>query len=223
MKIIKLSLFTFILVACSNLWADNFKPVFYPEYFTGLETVNVGKYENAKLDYDLTSTNNKNIHFSSCPQVDAVKDDDILTSEYHLLTMLRLNCNAMKKYTIAGNANKSFLSELVVNKSINDLPATAYPFVNNYDKKTRAGKTLKRYQKKLVTKVSSDGAILVETETDNLIYNIIAIGDFNGDKIQDALIRIDWHVINAFGKGSKLVLITKKTKESNFEEISIKK
>lgn len=221
MNIIKLSLFTFILVACSNLSADNFKPVFYPEYFTGLETENVVKYENAKLDYDLTNSNNKNIHFSSCPQVDAVKDDDVLTSEYHLLTMLRLNCNAMKKYTIAGSANKSFLAELIADKNINNLPATAYPYVNNYDKKTRAGKTLKSYQKKLIAKVSSDGTILVETETDNLIYNIISIGDFNGDKIQDALIRIDWHVISAFGKGSKLVLITKKTAESNFEEIFI--
>lgn len=222
MKIIKLSLFTSILVACSNISADNFKPVFYPEYFTGLETVNVAKYESAKLDYDLTSSNNKNIHFSSCPQVDAVKDDDILTSEYHLLTMLRLNCNAMKKFTIAGNSNKSFLAELMADKNINNLPATAYPYVNNYDKKTRAGKKLKSYQKKLIAKVSSDGAILVETETDNLIYNIVAIGDFNGDKIQDALVRIDWHVINAFGKGSKLILITKKTAESDFEELSIK-
>jgi len=221
MKIIKLSLFTFVLAACSNLSADNFKPMFYPEYFTGLEAVNVVKYESAKLDYDVTTSSNKNMHFSSCMQVEAVKDDDILTSEYHLLTMLRLNCIALKKYTLAGSATKTFMNELLIDEKVNNLPATAYPYVNSYDKKTREGKNLKNYHKKLVTKISSDGAIEVETETDNLTYNIIAIGDFNGDKNLDALIRIDWHVINAFGKGSKLVLITKNSTDSNFEELSL--
>jgi len=221
MKILKLFLFTGVLAACSNLSADNFKPVFYPEHFTGLEAVNIVGYESAKLDYDLTTTANKNIHFSSCLQVEAVKDDDILTSEYHLLRMLRLNCKALKMYTLAGNATKTFMNELLLEKNINHLPATAYPFVNDYDKKTREGKHLKEYHKKLTTKMTSDGAIDVETETDTLLYNIMAIGDFNGDKHLDALIRIDWHVINAFGKGSKLVLITKKSSTSGFEELSL--
>lgn len=124
-------------------------------------------------------------------------------------------------YTRADKANKTFLAELLADKNISDLPATAYPYVNNEDKNSRVAKKLKSYQKKLQTKISTDGSIEVETETDNLIYNIIATGDFNGDKIQDALIRIDWHTINAFGKGSKLVLITRKTSASPFEELSI--
>lgn len=220
MKALKILLLISVLMACTNLSADSLKPKFFSDYFTGLDTKQITDYASSKLNYDLTSSKNKNIHFSSCTQVDATKDQDILMSEYHLLTMLRLNCKALKMYTLANKANITFLTELLADKDISNLPATAYPYVNNEDKNSRISGKLKSYQKKLITKVSTDGSIEVETETDNLIYNIIAVGDFNGDHIQDALIRIDWHVINAFGKGSKLVLITKKSSAGSFEEIN---
>lgn len=221
MKISMAIFFIFSLNSCSLSSADKIKPQFFPDFFTGLTTKIITKYESANLDYDLTSTAKKNVHFSNCLQVEDVQDKDILMSEYHLLTMLKLNCKAMKKYTQAGNSNKSYLHALLVDKDVSNLPATAYPFVSDYDRKTRLGKNLKNYQKKLVTKTDSDGAIDVETETDNLLYQVVATGDFNNDKIQDALIRIDWQGINSLGKGSKLVIITKIAPEVDYQEINL--
>ena len=221
MKLLKLLFPAIILVACSNSNANDIKPQFFPDYFTGLETQNITDYNKAKLDYDLTSSNNKNVHITDCIQVEKIKDSNILTSEYHLLTMLRINCKALKLYTQAGDSNNTYLQDLVINKDINNLPATTYPYVSDYDKTTRLGKTLKEYHKKLIVKQAIDGAINVETETDSLLYQVIATGDFNKDKISDALVRIDWHVIGAFGKGSKLVMITKKSVNSDFEEINL--
>lgn len=66
--------------------------------------------------------------------------------------------------------------------------------------------------------MATDGAINVTTELDTLLYQIIATGDFNADKIEDALIRIDWHVIDAFGKGSNQVLITKHSRSGNLKK-----
>ena len=66
-------------------------------------------------------------------------------------------------------------------------------------------------------KSGRNGAIEVETETDSLLYQVVATGDFNGDKIEDALIRIDWRVIGAFGKGSKMVMVTKMSAGKGFE------
>lgn len=219
MRRIKLVFPVIILVACSNSVAKDIKPKFYSDFFTGLETQKVTGYESAKLDYDLTSKDNKNVHFSSCTQVDKVKDGDIVMSEYHLLTMLRLNCQALKKYTLASPSKKSFLQEILIKKDASKLPATSYPYVSEHDRKTRLGEKLKDYQKKFTMKPGRNGAIDVETETDNLLYQVIATGDFNGDKIEDALIRIDWRVIGAFGKGSKMVMVTKISVDKDFEEI----
>jgi len=223
MRRFKLIFVAGILAACSNSNAVNINPQFFPDYFAGLETRLITDYDSAKLDYDLTSRNNKNLHIKDCLQAGEITDSDVLESEYHLLTMLRLNCKALKLFTQAGKSRVSYLEELLIKKGIGNLPAVAYPYVSDYDKDTRKGKTLKEYQKKLGIKQAGDGVFDVVTETDNLLYQIIATGDFNKDKIEDALIRIDWHVIGAFGKGSKLVLITRKSVKSDFEELTEKK
>lgn len=220
----KVLIFIAILIhvaACSNKPAVNIKAVFYPDYFIGLETQQIESYKDAALDYDLTSSANQNIHFNNCLQVEAVKDSEVLASEYHLLTMLRLNCKALKMYTLSGSSEFSYLDEVLIKKDISNLPATAYPYVNNEDKLSRQNKKLIEYQKKVDISVATDGVINVTTELDNLVYQVIATGDFNADKIEDALIRIDWHVIDAFGKGSNLVLITKRSPSGNFEEIEL--
>ena len=124
MRLVKF-LFPFIIMAtCSNSMAEDIKPQFFPDFFTGFETQKITGYESVKLDYDLTSKDNKNVHFSSCTQVDKVKDGDILMSEYHLLTMLRVNCQALKKYILADPSTKSYLQEILVKKDVSNLPAT---------------------------------------------------------------------------------------------------
>ena len=211
-----------LLLSCTDSSAEDFKPQFYPDYFTGLETKNITSYKKAVLDYDLTSSDGKTAHFRSCMDVEAMKDDSIVASEYYLLTMLRLNCQALKAFTHAMDSKKSYLKNIMKGKHIGDLPATAYPYVNDYDRKKRENKKLKNYQKKLNIKHIDDGSIEVETSTDKLIYQVVARGDFNGDGIEDALIRIDWHVIDAFGKGSKLVLLTKRSPTAGYQELRMK-
>ncbi len=220
MNIIRFIPLLIFLSACSNI-SNNIQPKFYWDHFAGLETKIIKSYDATLLDYDLTSPDGKNLHISNCLQVDELKDTDVLESEYHLYTMLKQNCKALKAYTEAGWSATSYLSELLIDKDISNLPATAYPYINDYDRSTRLNKKLIDYQKKLEIKVSGDSAIDALTEIDRLLYQVIATGDFNGDKIEDALIRIDWHVIDAFGKGSKLTLITKKSSGEDFQEITL--
>lgn len=220
MNIIKITPLFILIASCSNV-SNDIQPKFYGSYFTGLESQKISGYESAALDYDLTSPDGKNIHFSNCIQVDELKTTDVLESEYHLYQMLKLNCKALKAYAEVGASNSTYLDEILIKKDISRLPATAYPYVNDYDKSTRLNKTLSEYQKKIEIKLAPDGAIDVLTEEDSLLYQVIATGDFNGDKIEDALVRIDWHVIDAFGKGSKLTLITKLTLDGEFQELSL--
>jgi len=206
--------------ACSNT-ADNIKPEIYVNYFTGLESSKVENYNDVKLDYDLTSADDKNLHFTNCTQVDDLNETDIAIHEFHLYTMLASNCKALKLYSKAKASSTTYLNELLIDKNISLLPATAYPFVNDQDKSARLNKTLQSHQKKLEHNILSDGSIAATTETDTLIYQILSTGDYNNDSIQDAIIRIDWHALNAFGKGSKLIMVTRLSKDSTFTEIDI--
>lgn len=152
--------------------------------------------------------------------MDKIKDKDVLISEYHLLTMLRLNCKALKMYINAGEEKTSYLGKMLDEKGINSFPATAYPYVNDEDKSRRKNKTLFEHHTYLESEILPDGSVYVETEEDTVIYQLVATGDFNDDYIEDALIRIDWSVKNAFGKGSKLVFFTKKSINDGFSELA---
>ncbi len=218
MKKFTIPLFLILLSSCSNT-SESYQPQFFSNNFVGLTSDKVVDYQSVQLDYDLTSPDEKNVNFSSCQQVDSTKDQDILTSEYHLLTMLRLNCKALKMYTEAGEAKTSYLRKLLDEKTIRNFPATAYPYVNNEDKAKRLNKTLSEYHTYLESELLPNGATRIETDVDTVIYQTVATGDFNNDSIEDVLIRIDWSVKNAFGKGSKLVLMTKKSSNGAFSEL----
>jgi len=211
---------TLAFSACSRT-TGNIKPEFNTAYFTGLETDVVTRYDEAKLDYDLTSPTGDNIHFSHCPEVDKLDENAVAQSEYHLFIMLKLNCLALKRYLQATAAKSSYLDELLVNKDISQLPATIYPYVNEYDKSKRLGKTLAQYYPELKFKLLDDGAIDATTSTDTLLYQVLATGDFNNDGVLDALIRVDWHVLNAFGKGSILFMVTRTSENSPIVELPI--
>lgn len=208
----------FICISCSELSAKEIKPQLFTNYFTGLESEVVTSYISVKLNYDLTLRLGKNIHFDNCNQVEEVTAGDIVMSEFHLLRMLKANCIALKKFARAENSHANYLQKLLDKKNISNLPATAYPYVNEFDEKSqRLNTSLGNFHNKFNASLDINGAIEVETETERLLYQIIATGDFNGDKIQDALIRIDWQALAAFGKGYKLIMVTKKSSDKPYE------
>lgn len=213
-------LFTLLLCACS-MGTGRYQPQFFPDSFVGLLSGTVEDYHSTQLDYDLTSPDRQNLHFTHCRQVDTAKDEDVLASEYHLLMMLRANCKALNMYTKAGGAKYSYLGDMLTEAGVKALPATAYPYVNAEDKAKRKNKTLSEHHAVLVSDTLPDGSIYIETEEDTVIYQRLATGDFNGDSIEDALVRIDWRVNNAFGKGSKLILLTKKSIDEGFTELML--
>lgn len=139
-----------LLLSCTDSSAEDLKPQFYPAYFAGLETQIITSYKNAVLDYDLTSSDGKTAHFSSCMDVEAMKDGGIVASEYHLLMMLRLNCKALNAFTHAMDSKKSYLNNIIEGKHIGNLPVTAYPYVNVYGRKKRENKKLNNYQKNTI-------------------------------------------------------------------------
>ncbi|RZF84052.1 hypothetical protein EXT46_04535 [Pseudoalteromonas sp. CO325X] len=216
MKYIIITISSFLLGGCASVVAEQIKPDIYVDNVTGLATSIITNYDSVVLDYDLTLRNGSNIHFSDCLKVDATHDTDIVESEYHLLRMIRANCKALALYTNAESAYKSHLQEILTEHTVAHLPATAYPYVNEYDKNLRKGKTLKQFHADFKEKKAFEGVIDVETNTKRLSYSVLATGDFDDDRVEDALILISWHSKEAFGKGFKLIKVSRPTSEARF-------
>ncbi|MBI3562862.1 MAG: hypothetical protein HY080_14210 [Gammaproteobacteria bacterium] len=190
------------------------QPYFNTQQFTGLASDQVMKYDDTLLDYDLDNANHKNIHFRTCRQVEATRDKDILASQYSLFKLLKTNCLALERFTRARPASQGFLPDRLTKKWIDALPATAVPRMNDEDLRRRNGKRLSRYESQLRVVLADDGTANVTTKTDQLTYVIMARADFDGDGIEDMLLRIDWRALRAFGKGTDLVMITKTAAQS---------
>lgn len=206
-----------LVFACVNSQADPIAKSFNSHYFVGLDTPKTLDYGKAALDYELDGVSGKVIQFKNCQQVETTKDSDIVESQYPLYKMLTANCLALKKYHQGKDAKQSYLPKALQEATVSAFPATAVPKMNDEDIKRRTGNTLASYEKSLKLSTNPDGAVVAITATDELQYYLVASGDFNDDGIQDMLVRLDWGALQAFGKGSDLFILTKKSKSAPLE------
>lgn len=187
-------------------------PFFNQKEFTGLKSL--GKdISSVRLDYALDFANGKELHFNSCIEVNTV--DEVEASQYHLLRLMKANCMAVGYYFDALKIGKvpSFLPENLNNSFIRSLPAKAIPNLGGQSL-DRNG-TLAQAEKGMKV-LSANNKSMELSLADNLMvkYLIIARGDFNHDGIEDMLLRLDWHVSSAFGKGYNLLMVTKTSKKA---------
>lgn len=203
------------LVSCVSIKQPEFSieraPFFNKNEFTGLKSLG-HDISSVRLDYTLDSVDSKELHFNSCIKVNAV--NKVQTDQYHLLRLIKANCIAVGYYFDALKIGTvpSFLPENLNEDFIRDLPAKAVPNLG--------GQSLKQQgilaQAKDIKVLSTNDTSTELSVGDNLVvnYHIIARGDFNNDGIEDMLLRLDWHISSAFGKGYNLLMITKTNKKT---------
>lgn len=201
-----------LLLAYSALASDRLpKRVFNKQAFPGFVPTSSVNYEEAVLDYDLDTSSGGTMHFNSCTQVDATQEDQIASVAYPWLRLLSINCLALKRYSVSRVASRTFFPARFTKELIAAFPATVAGVVGSDDLRQRQGKTLRTYETRLHISLASNGEAHVRTAHSDSIYVILARADFDGDGNEDLLVRIDWGTRGALGKGSDLVLISKKS------------
>ncbi len=211
-KCIVLPLIVMIIGGCASADIKRPQREFNFNEFTGLVSKQVKAYEDVVLDYELDDTSGKTIHLKSCRQVDSIREDQILSSEYELYKILSHNCAAIKLYIEKGGpAKSSFFPERLTKELISEFPAVAGPRISRYSLEQRAGKTLKEYEPVFEVVSVDKNTVEVMTENYELTYLIMAKADFNVDGYEDLLVAVRWHVRDAFGKGADLFILEKKS------------
>ena len=183
---------------------------FNSQEFTGLVLSEVKDYKDAVLDYDLDNKKGEEVHFTNCLQVESIGEETILVSDYQLFKLLSINCKALKLYTEKGTqAKRSYFPEIMNEKLVAGWPAVVGPIINDEEMIRRQGKTLSEYETELKISIKDKNTVDVLTDYDDITYCIMARADFNSDGIEDLLVRMIWHVRDAFGKGSDLFIFEK--------------
>jgi hypothetical protein len=184
-------------------------PYLNQEELTGL--VSLGEnLSSLHLNYALDSPAGEELHLYSCIAVNNTLETNVETSQYHLLQLMKANCIAAGYYFEALKIGKvpSFLPDTLNASFIKSLPAQAIPNLGGQSLENRNG-TLVESEKNLQV-LSLDERVVELSLADNMVvkYLIMSRGDFNHDGIEDLLLRLDWYISSAFGKGFDLLMVT---------------
>jgi hypothetical protein len=211
----KYAIFTilmFLAYGCSHSINRAPNNIFNWKEFTGITSSGIGRYEDAVLDYSLDTKDKGEIHFYNCVQVEKTDENTIVEPQYYLFKLLLRNCEALKMHFQQGEIPKaSYFQFTFSEKEIRQWPAKAGVIVNDEEMTRREGKTLSDYETDLSIAIIDKDTIKAETISDLITYHIMSRADFNNDGIEDLLVRMSWHVRDAFGKGTDLFILEKKS------------
>ncbi len=211
-KTLLCSLFILLLVNCASTVAINPHREFYYDAFFDPVSKNTSDYKEIVIDNVLTLKNGEDIHFTNCLQIDSTDEESILMSQFYLLRLMKLRCSAIKLYLEKGiQAKKSFFPKKLTKELIMRFPATAGPIVSKFSLDDRKDKIMEEYEKIINISIKDDNTADVLTRTDEIEFRILARADFNNDGIEDLLVTNFWHIRNAFGKGSELFILEKRS------------
>lgn len=196
-----------LLLGCATVRAAPPPYAFNGAAFVGLVEA---AGEHGRLDYVLDGVNGAELRFASCAEV-AATEVAVREDQSTLFRLLRTNCQALARYASGRPARDSHLPDALTPVLVGALPSEALPAVGGQPAPPKAGERLKSAPHVADIEVLPGGRVRVLTRDDEIVYTLMAQGDFDGDGVQDMLLRLDWRARDAFGQGVELLQITRRT------------
>jgi hypothetical protein len=209
-----------LLSACSII-QGNKKEV--PKYFNENEFVGLEQLGNGnngiKLDYELDSSGGGTLQFRTCSDVKNAQENEVVQQQFNLLKLMKMNCKAANLYKKAPATSATYWPDKFDAKFVNDFPANTVPDLGGESMHNRNG-TMGEIEPamKIVDIGAHNFQVLLGGDLD-INYVVIARCDFDRDGFEDLLLRLDWSITSAFGKGFDLVILSK-TRDDRLPKIS---
>jgi hypothetical protein len=202
------------VVACSAGNSQHVPPTINASEFAGFDINNSRDIGSVKLSgYEFKSVDGKTIRFSTCPDAERVPESGIAEYELFRYRLLLNSCRALEKYLLAKASTEAFFSPQFDANLVGEFPATSAPLLSKAQEEARIGKTVSTYFANGQISLEQGGSVRVATEDDEIIFTLLARGDFNDDGIEDLLIRSEWYARKANGKHVDLLVLTKGGKD----------
>ena len=194
------------LLGCAAVRTAPSEQVFNAAAFAGLVEP---RGEDGRLDYVLDGANGGELRFGRCAQVAATDAAAVREDQTPLFQLLRANCQALARYGAGQPARRSHLPETLTPALVRELPASALPVVGGQATSPTGARV--EDAPGMSIEALPGGRVRVLTGTDDSVYTLMAQGDFDGDGVQDMLLRLDWRTRDAFGRGVDLLQITRRS------------
>jgi hypothetical protein len=206
---ILIALINSVLIGC--VVADSMiQPELYKQAFPGFE-FNQKEINTAQpvSGYQYQSTSGNTIDIHNCKQASAMDSALIAEFEYFRFQQLLLSCQAMEQYARAGKSRASYFPQVFDKQFYEQLPAIAAPLLGEADLDQRQGKSFTAYETGTQVTIEPPHTAKLLTAEDEIYITILARGDFNGDGIEDLLVKSEWYARQAFGKHADLLILAK--------------
>ncbi len=203
-----------LLLGCVAVRAEPPRHAFDETAFAGLaDATQLGR---ERLDYMLDGANGAELRLTRCAQVAETDEAAVREDQYPLLRLLRVNCEALARFAMSRPARRSYLPEALTPALVSDLPSQALPAMGGQVVPPVGGR-LGALPGGASIEALLGGRVRVLTRSDDIVYTLMAQGDFDGDGLQDMLLRMDWHARDAFGHGVDLLQITRRSVGGPYE------
>jgi hypothetical protein len=179
--------------------------------FAGLATPRIPADGDPALDYELDGAHGQVLRFTRCSQARAVPEVEVRADQFALWRLLQLNCRAAAAWAGARAARRSHFPPALTRTLVAALPADTVPDLGGSDRPGRAGRTLAQHEQQLHITVPRRGSARVRTRDGELSYTLLARADFDGDGLEDWLLRSEWSPREgAHGAAAELVLLSRR-------------
>ncbi|WP_133511037.1 hypothetical protein [Candidatus Thiosymbion oneisti] len=181
---------------------------FNTDQFVGFVSMSSGG-DTVTIDYELDGAGGNPISFKNCDDVKKTPATDVATHQYHLWRLMQINCKAVTMWHNAIAGTRSHWPAAFDHAFIAGLPATAIPDLGGSSLDGRKG-LLKDAEPALETStIDSHSTKAILSGDLAITYVLMGRGDFDHNGTEDILLRLDWNITTAFGKGFSLLLLSK--------------
>lgn len=182
---------------------------FNKEEFTGLDSIE-DQGKKFLLHYQLDKREGGLITFLNCEDVASSSEEEIVPSQLIYLKTLHVNCRMASEYSAAPRQAKKRWPDELSEALILDMPAIILPELVSLNAISRLGKI-----KDLEVYVEKRGRFTARLVVDGLDIQIIQLarGDFTSDGLENMILRLDWSVMEAFGRGVDWVMLSRQLPE----------
>ncbi len=177
---------------------------FNPDAFG--QTGELGKTpDDLRFELTLQDADGSALHLTSCMDVAVVKDRVVVQTHFSRWQRLQANCEAANRFFRAPQSALDYWPESLSFELLKTFPATLVPGANTDAPITELGQ--RTDIQPVAGKTHGLKVLLGQLE---VIYVVLAKGDFNQDGYQDWFVRLDWKVANSAVEGVDWIVLTRR-------------